>query len=414
MTVAQSTEKSSRIDMTWKAVSALLRNLKIGKITVHLDDETHVFGSTELRNISAEVTVHNRQLLSDILTGGSMAAAEGYVKGYWDSPNLTAVVQLFAVNLNQPNQQTFRPLTALAKIPLNIKHWLNKNSLTGSKKNIEAHYDLGNDLFTRFLDPSMMYSAAIYPSENATLEEAQIYRLDRICQKLHLSEDNHLLEIGTGWGSMAIHAAKHYGCKVTTTTISEEQYDYAKERIKEEGLEEKITLLKQDYRLLDGKFDRLVSIEMIEAVGHKYLPGYFKKINDVLTDDGIALLQCITIPDQRYDAYKSSVDFIRKYIFPGGHLPSISMIHQQISDQTHMVVNHFEDITHHYARTLADWHKRFVDNYHLLDAEKYDRQFFRLWRYYFAYCEGGFKERSIGTSQIVFSKAMAHQEWLVK
>jgi cyclopropane-fatty-acyl-phospholipid synthase len=412
MTTANSTSTSQKVDISWKAAASLLSHLKNGSLTVHYKDDTFNFGEKTTKFPSAEVTVHDGQVFREMFTGGELAAAECYIKGMWDSPDLTKVVQIFAANISNEKPR-LKVWSTLGKAGLKIAHWLNQNTIKGSKRNIQAHYDLGNDLFTQFLDKSMMYSSAIYPTPDSSLEEAQEYRLDRICQKLQLSESNHLLEIGTGWGSMAIHAAKNFGCKVTTTTISEEQFAYTAEKIKEEGLEDRITLLKSDYRLLTGQYDRLVSIEMIEAVGHKFLPSYFSKIDELLTDDGIALLQSITMPDQRYSSYKNSVDFIRKYIFPGGHLPSISLIHQHIAKQTTMTVNHFEDISQHYAQTLNDWHNRFVESYPKLNQEKYDREFYRMWRYYFAYCEGGFLERAIGTSQIVFSKSGASNDWVV-
>lgn len=402
MTTANTTSSQERYSLSWKAASSLLKHLRNGSLTVNFQENTQTFGQPEGDGPHAEVTVHDGRVFREMLTGGEMAAAESFVDGDWDSPDLTKVVQVFAANLNSTPDGRFQWLRTAGQ---NIAHWLNRNTVKGSRRNIQAHYDLGNDLFEGFLDHSMMYSSAIYPHENASLEEAQQYRLRRICEKLHLSEDNHLLEIGTGWGSMAIFAAKHFGCRVTTTTISDEQYQHALARIREENLEDRITLLKTDYRLLEGSFDRFVSIEMIEAVGHKFLPGYFRKIDDLLTDDGIALLQCITMPDQRYQSYRKSVDFIRKYIFPGGHLPSISVVTRHIADQTQMTVNHFEDITQHYAKTLKDWHERFVASYPSLPHDRYNRQFFRMWRYYFAYCEGGFRERAIGTSQVVFSKA---------
>ena len=410
MTTANSS-RTAPVDLSWKAAHSILKHLKTGVLTVHYNDETHKFGNEATDGPEAEVIIHDKQVFRQMLTGGDVAAAECFAQGHWDSPDLTKVVQLFAANLSQ-SKPSFNFFNKISQTGMKVAHWLNNNTISGSKRNIQAHYDLGNDLFTSFLDASMMYSAAIYPTKESTLEEAQQFRLHRICEKLHLGPNNHLLEIGTGWGSMAIYAAKHFGCKVTTTTISEEQFQYAKQRVQDENLEDQVTLLKSDYRLLEGKYDRLVSIEMIEAVGHKFLPGYFKKIDELLTDDGIALLQSITMPDQRYQSYRNSVDFIRKYIFPGGHLPSISLINQQIASQTTMTVNHFEDITGHYARTLKDWHQRFISSYSTLDNKKYDRQFYRLWRYYFAYCEGGFLERAIGTSQIVFSKANAKHDWV--
>lgn len=396
--------------LIWRATSRMLKHVSQGTLTLRYNGEVSTFGNSDSKGPHAEATVHDGRVFREILTGGTLAAAETYIEGLWDSPDLTKVVQLFAANVNNDPEQRHW-LRSPSKWAHQVAHWLNHNSIRGSRKNIKAHYDLGNDLFECFLDPSMMYSSAIYPHSKASLEEAQSFRLQRICEKLNLSEKNHLLEIGTGWGSMAIYAAQHYGCRVTTTTISDEQYDFTLQRVKDAGLEHKITLLKQDYRLLAGQYDRLVSIEMIEAVGHKYLPGYFKKISDLLTDEGVALIQSITMNDQRYARYKNSVDFIRKYIFPGGHLPSATLISKHIGEQTNMTLSHVEDITEHYARTLNDWHQRFIDNYHTLPSDKYDRQFYRMWRYYLAYCEGGFKERAIGTSQIMFSKPKAKPVW---
>lgn len=285
-------------------------------------------------------------------------------------------------------------------------HFLNKNTEKGSRRNIAAHYDLGNDMFELFLDPTMMYSSGIFPSDTATMEEASIYKLDRICQKLQLQPSDHLVEIGTGWGSMAIHAAKHYGCEVTTTTISEEQYALAEKRIAEEGLQDRIHLLKSDYRALEGKFDKLVSIEMIEAVGHQYLDTYIGTINRLLKDDGIALLQAITIDDQRYEEAKNSVDFIKRYIFPGSFIPCITAIQNSFTRSSDMKMIHMEDITPHYARTLAAWRERFLKNQDAIKALGYDDTFIRLWDFYFAYCEGGFAERVIGDVQVIFAKPM--------
>lgn len=408
MTTANTTSSRQSFNLSWKAASNLLKHLRTGSLTINYHEQRQTFGQPDSAGPHAEATVHNGRVFRDMLTGGALAAAESYVEGDWDTPDLTKVVQVFAANVTDEPNPVFRRLKSVIQ---KTAHWLNRNTLKGSRRNIKAHYDLGNDLFSSFLDDSMMYSSAIYPTESATLEDAQEYRLQRVCEKLHLGPDNHLLEIGTGWGSMAIYAAKHYGCRVTTTTISDEQYQHTLQRIREENLEQRITLLKCDYRLLEGSYDRFVSLEMIEAVGHQFLPGYFSKINELLSEDGIALLQCITMPDQRYRSYRNTVDFIRKYIFPGGHLPSISMITQHIAKQTDMTVNHFEDITQHYARTLQDWHERFLKAYPSLPHHKYDRQFFRMWRYYFAYCEGGFRERAIGTSQIVFSKSGARKDW---
>lgn len=409
MTTA-TTAANSAPTFAWRAASRLLKHLSKGSLTLKYEQHHKVFGQLSGAGPHAEVTVLDAKVFRDMLTGGSMAAAETYMEGHWESPDLTKVIRLFAANIDSDPEQSgwfSRPSRWL----LSVAHWLNRNTIRGAHKNIQAHYDLGNDLFTSFLDPSMMYSSAIFPSADASLEEAQQFRLERICQKLNLGPDNHLLEIGTGWGALAIYAAKNFGCRVTTTTISAEQFDYTLAKIEAAGLTERITLLRSDYRLLSGQYDRLVSIEMIEAVGHKYLSGYFKKISQLLSDDGMALIQSITMNDQRYQSYKNNVDFIRKYIFPGGHLPSISLINRHIAEQTDMTLTHFEDITSHYARTLKEWQLRFVENFDQLPAEKYDLPFYRMWRYYLAYCEGGFLERAIGTSQIVFSKSSAQVDW---
>ncbi|MEX2320262.1 MAG: cyclopropane-fatty-acyl-phospholipid synthase family protein, partial [Saccharospirillum sp.] len=279
-----------------------LSRFHTGSLTLHDDSGTYVFGNPDQDGPHASVQIHNTRTYREMLTGGALAAAECYVAGFWDTSDLATVVRVFAVNLDTTSTLN-KALGLITKPILRLAHWFNRNDKAGSRKNISAHYDLGNDLFEAFLDDSMMYSSAIYPSANATLEEAQRHRLDRICQKLDLKPGDHLLEIGTGWGGMAIHAAQHYGCKVTTTTISNEQFDYTRQRIEQLGLAEQITLLKQDYRDLTGQYNKLVSIEMIEAVGHDYLPSYFRVLSERLTDDGAALIQCITMPDQRYQQY---------------------------------------------------------------------------------------------------------------
>jgi cyclopropane-fatty-acyl-phospholipid synthase len=412
MTTARSETSTANSSTTWRLATSLLRHLKIGDLELHFNGEQRNFGG-EIKGPRAVVIVHDDRLFRTMLTGGSLAAAESYVEGWWDTPDLTQVVELFAANL-ESEKGRYQWLQKPKQSLLNVAHWLNRNTLSGSRKNIQAHYDLGNDLFSSFLDNSMMYSAAIFPTDESSLEQAQQYRLQRICEKLNLNENNHLLEIGTGWGSLAIYAAENFGCRVTTTTISDEQHSYVAQRLEEKNLTDKVTLLKQDYRLLEGQFDRLVSIEMIEAVGQRFLSGYFQKIDQLLTDDGIALLQSITIPEQRYNRYKNSVDFIRKYIFPGGHLPSLSLISEQIGANTSMTISNVEDLTLHYAQTLKEWHKRFVKNFTELNSAQYSNQFYRLWRYYLAYCEGGFRQRAIGTSQIVFCKRNARNLWQPK
>jgi len=287
---------------------------------------------------------------------------------------------------------------------MKVQHFARRNTAEQAKKNIEAHYDLGNKLYTRFLDNTMMYSSAIYPDVNSSLHEAQNHKLKTICDKLMLNESDHLLEIGTGWGGLAVYAAKHYGCKVTTTTISEEQHAWAQEWIAKENLSDKITLLKRDYRLLEGKYDKLVSIEMIEAVGKEYLGNFFDKCSSLLKDDGLMLLQSITIDDRRYDSYASSVDFIQKYIFPGGFLPSQYQLNSHLKRYSNLMIRDLHDIGLDYAKTLNHWYEAFIDAKDALLKDGYDERFVRMWTYYLKYCEGGFLERTISTVQLVLSK----------
>jgi len=278
-------------------------------------------------------------------------------------------------------------------------HWLHKNTKVGSRANITAHYDLGNDFYQLFLDDTMTYSCGIFETDAATLEEASIAKYDRICRKLKLGPSDHVLEIGTGWGGFAIHAARHYGCRVTTTTISPSQYEWAESRVAEAGLDERITLLLADYRDLDGTYDKLVSIEMVEAVGHQFLETFFRCCSRHLKPDGMMVLQAITIADSVYDRHKRSVDFIKRYIFPGSCIPSLTAMCQAMAQSTDLRVVHLEDLAPHYARTLREWRRRFFDNLEQVREMGYSNTFVRMWEYYFCYCEGGFEERYLGDGQ---------------
>jgi len=383
----------------------VFKDIQYGVLEIHQGQEHHVFGNaiTAVDEPKGKLIVHDVSLFKDFVLKGSIGAAEAFIEGKWSSPDLTAVIRIFA-----KAQQLTDKLEAkkgwLSRIKNALIHKANKNSLAGSKKNISAHYDLGNELYTRFLDPQMMYSSAIYPSPEATLEQAQFHKLDIICQRLALSKDDHLLEIGTGWGGMAIHAAKHYGCKVTTTTISEEQFAYTQALVNELELSDRITLLKKDYRELTGEYDKLVSIEMIEAVGYDYLESFFSQCQARLKPGGKMVLQSITIADQRFDHYRKNVDFIQRYIFPGGFLPSVTEIAQRTKNHTEMVIESIDDIGLDYAKTLADWRTQFLNAWSELTTFGYDEEFKKLWLYYFAYCEGAFLERSTSTVQVVFRK----------
>lgn len=361
------------------------------------------FGDGNSRFAPAELVIHDSSTWKDLLTGGSIGAAESYVAGDWSTPDLVALLRFFTRNLDRMNEFEDR-YSWITKPALKGLHWLNRNTPEGSRKNISAHYDLGNDLFETFLDPTMMYSSAIYPRPEATLEVAAVHKLDTICRKLDLQPGDRVIEIGTGWGGFAVHAAKHFGCHVTTTTISSEQLELAKQKVKAEGLEDRITLLFDDYRDLEGQFDKLVSIEMIEAVGPQFLDSYFSQISRLLKPDGLALVQAITMPEQRYTRALKNVDFIQRFIFPGSFIPSFGAILGSVRNGSDLVMTHAEDIGFHYARTLHHWCERFMANREKLGSLGYDEAFRRLWHFYFAYCEAGFSERAIGVSQIVFAK----------
>ena len=381
-----------------------LRQLGEGTLTIRepgMDDL--VFGDGNTGHQPAELIVHDQSTWRDLLTGGSVGAAEAYVAGDWSSPDLVALLRFFTRNIDRMNEFEDK-FSWITKPALKGLHWLNRNTKDGSRKNISAHYDLGNDLFETFLDPTMMYSSAIYPSAESTLEEAAVHKLDTICQKLDLQPGDRVIEIGTGWGGFAIHAAKHYGCHVTTTTISKEQLELAQERVRAEGLEDSITLLFDDYRDLAGQFDKLVSIEMIEAVGPQFLDSYFSQINALLKPDGLALVQAINMPEQRYQRALKNVDFIQRFIFPGSFIPSFGAILESVRNESNLVLTHSEDTGFHYARTLRDWCDRFMANREQLESMGYDQAFRKLWHFYFAYCEAGFRERAIGVSQLVFAK----------
>ena len=387
-----------------KLVCHQLSMLGHGKLVVRergYDDQ--VFGDNDQRYPTAELVIHNHSTWRDLVTGGSVGAAESYVAGDWSSPDLTALLRFFTRNLDTMNAFEDK-FSWISKPALKALHWLNRNTPEGSRKNISAHYDLGNDLFQLFLDPTMMYSSAIYPGEESTLEQAAVHKLDVICRKLDLQPGDKVMEIGTGWGGFAIHAAKHYGCHVTTTTISKEQLELARERVKTEGLEDRITLLFDDYRDLTGQFDKLVSIEMIEAVGPQFLDSYLSQISKLLKPDGLALVQAINMPEQRYERALKNVDFIQRYIFPGSFIPSFGAILQSMGRESDLVLTHNEDFGFDYARTLRDWCERFMAKRSELDALGYDTAFQRLWHFYFAYCEAGFSERAIGVAHLLMAK----------
>jgi len=384
-----------------KIVLKNLNNISKGTLSIVDDGNKYTFGHDS--SINAEIKVNDPRFYTEALLGGSIGASESFIRGSWSSDDLTKVIQLMA--RNQSTMDTMDgPFKVLISPFLRALHTLNKNTLYGSKKNISRHYDLSNKFFSLFLDSSMMYSAAIYKKNNDTLEIAAENKLEVICQKLNLNKSHQIIEIGSGWGGFAIYAAKKYGCHITTTTISHEQYKHVKRRVKELGLQGHIKVIFSDYRELSGKYDKLVSIEMIEAVGHQFYKTYFSKVSALLKDDGDALIQAITIRDQRYKKALKSVDFIQKYIFPGSCIPSINAMQDAITTSSDMEVNDMQDIGHHYAKTLADWRERFVINKKEIIKLGFDEAFIRMWFFYFCYCEGGFIEKSISDLHLHLSK----------
>ncbi|MEX3773805.1 class I SAM-dependent methyltransferase [Pseudomonas sp. MYb118] len=385
-----------------RGVLRQLAHLKQGQLVIVEDGERRVFGSAGSA-LQGEIHVLDAAAWGLVASNGSIGAGEAFIHGYWSSPDLTAVVRVFVSNLDVLDALE-GGLAKLGRPFVQGLHWLNRNTRQGSRKNISAHYDLGNELFEQFLDPTMMYSAAQFHSFEDSLEQAQLNKLARICRKLDLKASDHLLEIGTGWGTMALYAAQHYGCTVTTTTLSQKQYDFTARRIEALGLQDQVTLLLKDYRDLTGQYDKLVSIEMIEAVGHRFMPVYFKQCAHLLKSNGLMLLQAITIREQRYEQARRSVDFIQRYIFPGGALPSVQKMLEIVSRDTDMNLLHMEDFGLHYARTLRLWHENFRRAQGQLRELGYDECFLRLWEFYLCYCEGGFLERTIGTAQLLLAK----------
>lgn len=387
-----------------------LCKLQVGSLTVieSFSDEPALrvreqFGKPKEGQPSAIIEVKNPAFYARLLKGGSIAAGEAYMDGWWDSPNLTQLMELMALNLSALDSIESRS-SLLSKLAYQVSHWLNRNTVANSAKNIEAHYDLSNDLYQTFLDPRMLYSSAVFNDDSDSLEQAQINKMERLCQQLKLTANDSVIEIGTGWGAMAIYMAETYGCHVTTTTISEQQYQYAKQAIEEKGLADRITLLKKDYRLLEGEFDKLVSIEMIEAVGKQFLTSYIQKCQSLLKPGGLMAIQAITIADQRYDYYSNNVDFIQKYIFPGGFLPSITALTQATTKHSDLVLRDLFDIGQDYARTLSHWYERFNIAQEQVYKLGFDERFIRMWNYYFCYCEGGFRAKSISTVHMTFQR----------
>lgn len=390
-----------------RAILVRLAAIADGALRIEDGAERLQFGALTARcQLSATVRVHDPRFYTELAFGGSIGAGEAYMSGYWSTDDLTAVMRVLISNMSVVDGME----GGLARFGAPLRkalHWAAHNSRRGSRRNISAHYDLGNEFFRTFLDPTLMYSAAIFERTGMSLEKASLAKLDRICRRLELKPVDHLLEIGTGWGAMALHAAGHYGCRVTTTTISREQYELARERIDAAGLADRITLLQEDYRDLRGQYDKLVSIEMIEAVGYRYYDAYFRQCGALLKPDGMMLLQAITIADQRYESARNAVDFIQRHIFPGSCIPSVTVITDAVTRVTDMRLVDLLDIGVHYATTLRCWRENLFANLEQVRALGYPEEFIRMWEFYFCYCEGGFIERVIGDAQMLFIKPLA-------
>ena len=387
-----------------------------GEVEIHDHFGRYVLPGSEQKSdpyaedlLRAKVYVGDSEMYPRIMLGGTIGAAESYMQQQWSTDNLTSLIRIMIRNLDH--------FTRLEKSWARIKnvwhyceHSWRHNSIANSRKNIYEHYDLGNDFYRLFLDPTLNYSSGVFAdlSPTALAQEsmlsASVRKMDSISQKLELSSLDHVLEIGTGWGAMAVHMASKYGCRVTTTTISQQQFNVASERVKKSGLENLVTVLLKDYRELEGTFDKLVSIEMIEAVGHQYYDEFFGKCNDLLRADGAMLLQAITIGEQNYDYHIRNVDFIGKYIFPGGSLPSISALSQSVGRVSKMRMIHQMDITPHYERTMLCWREKFFERLDAIRALGYDESFLRRWHFYLCYCEAAFAERRVHCTHLMFGK----------
>ena len=387
-----------------------LNALQSGSLTLQEGAVTHEFRGRSRPDLSARVDVHSPNLYRRVALSGALGAAESYLRGEWTTDDLPATLRVFAANLDMINQLD-GPLTRSLNLPSTLAHRLRRNSRRGSRRNIHDHYDLGNELFALFLDDTMTYSCGVFHKPDATMQEASLAKLDLVCRKLQLTASHRVLEIGSGWGSFAIHAARTYGCHVTTTTISQAQFDVATARVRDAGLSDRVTVLLSDYRDLAGQYDALVSIEMIEAVGAQFLEQYFATCNRLLAPHGQMLLQGIIMPEHRYRPYLGSADFIQRYVFPGSALTSIGAISRAIGNATDLNVTHIEDLSPHYARTLQRWRERFLTR---LDEVRalggYDTRFIRLWDYYLAYCEAGFSERLTGVVQVLLAKSACRRD----
>lgn len=387
-----------------RIILSVLKKIECGTIQVNDREQTYVFGDiTGVHGPHVILNILHPQAYKKILFEGSVGAGKSYIDGDWNTDDLQKLIVLFIKNDALFNKIE-SPIARLISSIRTISYKLNWNTISRAKDNILAHYDLGNDFFQLILDPSMMYSCALYEPQDISLDEAAKKKIQKICNKLELQASDHILEIGTGWGGFAIYVAQEYGCKITTTTISDKQYLFVKEKIKQLGLENQIELLNLDYRKLSGQYDKVVSIEMIEAVGHKYFDAFFHQCNQLVKPEGLFFLQAIVINDRAFEAAKNEVDFIKKYIFPGGCLPSVFSISQSIATQTKMKLISFEDIGKHYVATLNDWHNKLIANKQVILTQGFTEAFIRTWQFYFCYSAAGFESNYISNIHALWRK----------
>ena len=381
-----------------------LTKIDTGCLTVKLGDQNHQIGTSSKGNISANIEVHNRAFFRKTCLGGSLGVADSYADGDWDTKDLVAVFRLFLQNQDVMDGMEGGWASLLNRVARWTYMLSQKNTRKGSRKNIALHYDLGNDFYELMLDPTMTYSCGIFASAESTLEQASLAKYDRIIDQLDIQPHHHVLEIGCGWGGFAHRLAEKTEAKLTATTISDRQFEYAQNRIQKNGFEDRVSIIKKDYRDLVGQFDRIVSIEMIEAVGHEFLPSYFSQISDLLLPDGAAMIQGITMPDHRYTQYLKEVDYIRTRVFPGSCVPSASaMIAAAVKDSDLRPAD-LHDFGYHYSRTLREWRLRFLENENQIKKLGYDEHFRRAWLYYLSYCEAGFEEGYTGDIHLLLAK----------
>ncbi len=388
--------------MARRVVHRTLSGLTRGKVTLVENGVRSEFGDSAA-TLSTTVRVTSSECYRRVLFGGTIGAGTGYMDGLWLADDLPVLIRIFAINEHSLSGLE-RGLAKLAQPFHRLYHFLRRNTRRGSRQNISEHYDLGNDFYRLFLDETMAYSCGIFEHEGTSLREASEAKFERICQKLRLVPVDHLLEIGTGWGGFAIYAAKHYGCRITTTTISAEQYAFARERVAAEGLSERVEVLKKDYRDLDGTYDKLVSIEMIEAVGDEYFDAFFAQCSRLLGPEGLMALQSITIADKEFERHRREVDFIKRYIFPGSCIPSVTVMLQSMTRACDLRLFELEDISRHYVTTLQTWRQSFWERIDSVREQGFSERFIRMWDFYLAYCEGGFAERYLGEVQMVLVK----------